>query len=375
MRRVIGLAGLLALLAVSCSARTPLTAGSPTASPSPSAGTASPSPSPVRVPRARMAVYVSEGSLWLYEAVPDRVSELARGEGMRLPKWVSTSAVSFVQDRTDGSATLRSFDLRTQEVSEVLEVASGIDAYDWSPDRQLVAYITTDAQSYPHLNFQEVVGGGATMPVATLGRALGRELTPFDERSIEFSPDGSRVLVVYTPADGESGRTPTEDESPVQVRGIDGVRQFAIGPDREPSMAVWSADGARVYYRDSKGTHAWVAATGRTERAPGNPAWFNPTASRDGKWIAYDTGATTTSVTVRMVDLGTGNRTRLSGQGWFHPVTANERTVWAQRAQPCSPDCLQPVVPGPEVVSIDTRTLKMRKLAIPTLVEADFLYS
>ena len=372
MRKVICLVGLLSLLAVSCSAKTPLTAGSPTASPSPSVDTVS--PSPVRVPRMQAAVYVSEGSLWLYEAATDRVSELARGEGMRLPKWMSKSTVSFVQDRADGSATLRSYDLTTQEVRDIASVAGGIDVYGWSPDRQLVAYITTDAQSYPHLNFQEVVGDGATMPVATLGRALGRELTPLDERLIEFSPDGSRVLVVYTPADGAPGRAQTEDESPMQVRGVDGSRQFSINSDREPSMGVWSADGARVYYRESKGTRAWVASTGRIERAPGNPAWFNPAVSKDGKRIAYDTGATATSVVVQMLDLGTGKRTRLTGQGWFHPVVANERTVWAQRAQQCSPDCMQPVVPGPEVVAIDTRTLKQSRLSIPTLIGADLLY-
>jgi|GEM_PF-6119786 len=310
----------------------------------------------------------------MYEAVTDRVSELARGDGMRLPRWMSTTTVSFVQDRESGSATLRAYDMTTQEVRDIVSVATGIDAYGWSPERHLLAYITTDSQSYPHLNFQEVVGGGATMPVATLGRAFGRELTPYDDRRIEFSPDGSRVLVAYTPADGEPGRTPTADESPLQVRGADGSRQFAVATDREPSMAVWSVDGARAYYRDEGGTHAWVAATGRTERAPGNPAWFNPSASKDGKWIAYDTGATTKSVAVQMVDLGTGKRTKLSGAGWFHPVAANERTVWVQRAQPCSPDCLQPVVPGPEVAALDTRTLKERKLALPTLVGADFLY-
>lgn len=353
-----------------CSAKTPVIADKP----QPTGTVVSPSPSPSAskrsVPVARSAVYVADDAITLYDVKADTITQLARGEGLSLAKFVSATQVSFLQD-TGGATTLRVLDTKTREVRDLLSVPTGIQTYGWSPDRQVIAYVTTDAQAYPHVHFRSLVADAATQTVATLARALGRDSTALDEARIEFSPDGEYVLIVYTPADGDG--VPAE-QSQLQVRSIDGGLAYAADHASDPTMGLWSADGSRVFYRTRRGARAWSPASGRSLQLKGGVAWFDPWVSRDGRSIAFDTGATSLEVVVRTLDLRTGEKKTVSKAGYFHPVVANARTVWAQRVQPCDPDCLNPVVPGPEVIAIDLKTGDQRKLAIATLVDVDVLY-
>jgi Tol biopolymer transport system component len=357
-----------------CSARTPVD----TETPRPTGSLDSPSPtatsSAVRAPVARSAVFAAADGLWLYDVKTNAVTQLARGTGIRSPKWASSAEVAFLQDQGE-QTTLRLFDARTKQVTDLFSIATGIRAYGLSPDKTLAAYITTDSQSYPHLAYRFLAGGGGTQTVATLARAPGRGVDPADQTSIEFSPDGQSILVVYTFADGDGNRAVAADASQFQIRGVDGSLVFAATHRRDPTMGFWSPDGKKVYYRTDTGARVWTAKTGTSEPLKGGVKWFDPSISRDGKLIAYDSGAYDAKVHVEMLTLKTAQRVSLTKGGFYTPVFANARTVWVQRAQPCKPDCAQAVSAAPEVDAVDVVTGVMTKIALPTLQDLDVLYA
>jgi len=363
-------ASVAALLMVACSAKTPvvnesLPAGVPVVTSSPPALRAP-------VPVAKKAVFTATNGLWLYDVKTDAISQFAQGEGLALAKFITETDVSFLQDAGGGSV-LRAVDLKTRKVRDLFSVPGGIQTYGWSPDHQTVAYITTDTAAFPHLYFRQIVGTGAPRAVTTLARAFGRESDISDQLHIEWSADGNSVLVVYTPADGEPGsHAVTDDASQLQVRGADGSLQFSADQSGEPTMGVWS--GKSVYFRARTGVRHWVPGKTASVGARGGLAWFDPSASRDGRFIAFDTGASSMSVRVRRFDVKTKVTSDVTPQGFFSPVYVDANTIWAQRVQRCEPDCLTPIVAGPEVDAFDIKTGKGKKLALTTLVDADVFF-
>src|SRR5437899_3002822 len=156
-----------------------------------------------------------------FPIVPDRLRRVNPGFEKeldeRMSRWLDANHFSFIRGDSSGTAAvLRTVDLKTSMTTDVFSSPTGINVYGWSPDGQTVAYITTDSSGYPHLSYRSVPDG-ATQPVATLARALGRGVGSSDESLIQFSKDGSFVLVVYTPADGTGAAIPPE-QSQFQVR-------------------------------------------------------------------------------------------------------------------------------------------------------------
>src|SRR5438309_3890750 len=91
------------LLVTACSAKTPIVTDTGTPS-----ATASVSVTPApRVPIARQAVYALGDSIWLYDVASNTVREVARGAGVRAPRWVSPTQVSFIQGERGGASVLR----------------------------------------------------------------------------------------------------------------------------------------------------------------------------------------------------------------------------------------------------------------------------
>jgi hypothetical protein len=369
-RSIVRLAAVAAVLA-SCSARTPAPSatGSPTPTASPSASVGS--SKAVHVPSARYAVYVYKGSIWLYDARANTARELARGGDLRLPRWIDANNVSFVQNNGDAS-TLERIDLKSLEVSEIFTADTGIQAYGWSPDRQTIAYVTTDSDAYPHIRFRSV-SDGATQSVATLARALGREALPSDQMRIEYSRTGDNVLIVYTPADGSPGQNVPQEQSQFQIRSSAGVLAFAGPMSREPTMGVWTPNGTKVVYHDSSGVRAWAASSNST-RGLRRMSWFDPWPSRDSRFIAFDTGWQSASVRVRILDLNSLTLKTVSRSGRAFPVFAGPNTIWAQEVKACSDSCETPVEFGDHVYAIDSRTGSERALALKSLQDVDVLY-
>lgn len=363
----------LVLVATACPSKAPT--GAPTVGPSPSASV-SPTPTTTKkpgAPVARYAITVIERRLSLYDVAKDRVTEVAQGEGVRVPRFVSANEVSFLQSG-GGAATLRVINLKTKVVRDLFTEASGIETYAWSPDRGTIAYITTDAHAYPRLVFRHLSPEGDTsQPVATLARAPGRGRVASDQSMISFSPDGEDVLVVHTPADGDPQSDFSPEQSQLQVRSASGDLAFAADMAKDPTMATWSADGARMYLRTVDGARVWLSETGRSDSLRGGARWFNPTVSPDGKLLAYDTGSDRSGVRVRVLDLKSRSTKVVAGAGRFKPVFASGRALWVQRVKACSvcPGLTEPVN---EVFAIDLRTGKSKLLAIKSLIDVDVLY-
>jgi Tol biopolymer transport system component len=362
----------LAFVFMACSARTPTPSSSGTSSGSvtPTASATS-TKKPVHVVTARFALYVYQNSIWLYDARTNKTHQVTHAGTVRMPRWLDANHFSFIQGDTSGTAnTLRIVDLKTGATSDVFSQDTGINVYGWSPDGQTVAYITTDSDGYPHLRYRSVADG-ATQSVATLARALGRGTIPSEETLIQYSKAGSFVLVVYTPADGSGSAIPPE-QSQFQVRGSDGTLAFSDDTSRDPTMGVFSRDGRMVYFRDSAGVRVWTTTTALTRNLR-KLQWFDPSPSPDGSLVAFDTGAESTKVRIRTLNLRALTLLTVSKPGRGYPIFAGPRTVWAQEIVAC-PACPRAAQPGTRVFAIDTGTLTERLLAIQSIQDADVLY-
>jgi Tol biopolymer transport system component len=362
----------LALLITSCSASKPKAGPTPSASSPRATVSASPTKKPVHVVSARQALYVYQNSIWLYDVRTNKTRQVTTGGTVRMPKWLDATHFSFIQGDSSGTAnTLRIVDLKTTTTTDVFSADNGINVYGWSPDGQALAYITTDSTGYPHLRYRSIADG-ATQSVATLARALGRGTTPSEETLIQYSKDGSFVLVVYTPADGSGPAVPPE-QSQFQVRGSDGSLAFSDDTSRDPTMGVFSRDGHTVYFHDSGGVQAWTTTTALT-RTVRKMQWFDPAVSPDGSLIAFDTGPQSTKVRIRVLNLRALTVLTVSKPGRAIPIFAGPRTVWAQEIVACSDACPRPGQLGTRVFTIDTRTLAERLLPIQSLQDVDVLY-
>ncbi|MGZ4205265.1 MAG: hypothetical protein ACXVES_08415 [Actinomycetota bacterium] len=373
MRRI-ALGLLIPLLLASCSAHTPATKASPSSSaslsPSPSAG---PTKKPVHIASARWAVYTDRGSIWLYDVRANSVRKVTTGGVVRLPEFLDAGHISFIQGAADGSEnTLRTLDLKSGSATDVFSEPTGIGAYDWSPDHQTIAYVTTDSDSYPHIRFRSVADG-SSQPITTLARALGRGANASDEARVEFSKDGSQVLIVYTPADGSPDQPVPAEQSQFQVRARDGSLSFAGDMSKEPTMGAFSPDGKTVEFRDDTGVRTWTVSTGAT-RTLRKVTWFDPSPALDGRYVAFDTGWESPSVRVRIFDLRGVTVQTLSVAGRAFPVFAGPRTVWAQQVTKCSGACLTPGQPVARVYAIDVQNKSERLLAITSIQDVDVLY-
>jgi hypothetical protein len=313
-------------------------------------------------------VYTYRGSIWLYDAKANTARMLARGGDLQLPRWIDANTVSFVQNSGTAS-TLERIDLKSQEVTQIFSVDTGIQAYGWSPDRDTVAYVTTDQDAYPHVRFRSI-SDGATQSVATLARALGRGATRSDQLRVEFSKTGDYVLIVYTPADGDASVPP--EQSQFQIRTSGGTLAFAAPMSQQPTMGAWTPGGTKIVYHDSSGVKTWTASSNST-RALRKLSYFDPWPSRDGRFMAFDSGLSTT-VRVRVLDLNTLNVQTVSKAGRAFPVFAATNVVWAQDVKACSEGCESPAQLGDHVYAIDVRTGAERLLALKGLLDVDVLY-
>jgi len=356
----------IAIALASCTTRAPgpAASGSPTGSPS-ARPSATPTKKPAHVVSARQALYVYQDSIWLYDVKTNKTRQLTQGGTVSMPKWMDANHLSFVQSGN----TLRIVDLKASTTTDVFTAPGGIQAYGWSPDGGTVAYIETDSSSYPHLRYRSI-SDGATQSVATLARAPGRGVSQFDDLRIQYANGGAYVLVVYTPADGDSSVPP--DQSQFQVRGADGSLAFSVAMSREPTMGLFSRDGKTVYFMDSGGVRAWTASSGST-RTLRKTNWFNPWQSPDGSKIAFDSGDFSTKVRVRVLDLRALTVVTVSKPGRARPVFAGPHSLWAQAVTPCPGACDGPVFGA--VFLIDTVTKAERALPMQSLQDVDVFYS
>lgn len=362
---------LIALVLVSSACRGGTVAPTETVLPSvdPSV-TATPTKGPPKPPRATRAVFSTGTQIVLYEVGRDRARVVAEGDTVSQPQFQSRDIVTFVSEG-GGAGALYRLDLKTGETQELFSVDTGIDTYAVHPDGTEVAFVTRGSDDFPRLRIVTLVDGTPVQSVATLARAQGRGIAPDDQLKISYTPDGSRFVVVYTYADGQ-GRVPDE-QSQLQVRSASGSLEFAAKHRANPTMPTWSADGDELFFVQRGGVRRWSPTSG-LDRV-GIDEWFNPWTSPDGRRIAFDTGQTEPGARVRVLDLNTGGVQTIGDAGLFNPVFARANLVWAQRLEACTQeDCLYPVHPSNEVVSININTGKTTTLGITKLIGVDVWY-
>ena len=191
----------------------------------------------------------------------------------------------------------------------------------WSPDESSVAYLVyTDAPG--------MVSGSAHQLWLKAGKAPARALTPLiplfgrggsldDQTIVRFSHDGKYLLMVDTYVAGGPPATP--DQAIVQVHSVPDGSLVFVPPSAlsQPgnkffyyvTMAAWSHQTDRLYYRDRDGVQVWepnMYSTQKTIAAGLN--WFLPSISPGDRFVAYvvtEGGSSLSQPHVEVRDLAT----------------------------------------------------------------------
>jgi len=202
-------------------------------------------------------------------------------------------------------------------------------AYDWSPDGEtLAAYgITPDGQS-----MELHIFGDGPQRVRQFKPILGRGgFVNYDETRIEWSPDGRHLLLLDTALD-------TQQDETLYVLTADGRDAL---PPRSGTWARWSGDSSTIYCLCSRSGAAvnectWQAidlARGTAEPLP-IPAASRPSASPDGRFLAFDDGADTPAV--HMLDLEVpAARPRLLARAALAPIWLSPTRLAVTDTRPC----------------------------------------
>jgi hypothetical protein len=281
LRAVVAAATLLAAVACSPSKPEPVRqAAPPTDQPALDAG---------------RVVYAWHGSVWLYDAGADRSDELAvppRGVRYEQPRFAGAKHVSYVESAAsdpDASpvAEQTAIVLRTLAggATQVLVRTNGrVLATAWTRDGATLAYLTTDYDGpEPHTIRLFDLASRTTKVLRTFPQHEGRGVSQDDDVSLEWSPDGTRLLVTDTHLDA-TRRT---------VFLLDRAGRDVI-PPTIGTYATWSRDGAWFAMRSyEEGTPTWWRVTGKGERTDlgMRGATVRAAFSPDGRYIATDDGA------------------------------------------------------------------------------------
>jgi hypothetical protein len=185
--------------------------------------------------------------------------------GAQSPQFVSGSSVAY--ETADGK--IIKADLGTGATTVL---AAGAGPYAISPDGRSVSYLKG--------NEWHLAGQSGDRILTTLPPVPARGGGTEDDTYLSFSPDGKYLALFQTFHNGGSGET-----APDQIRRTsDGGLVYST---TGKTMAVWASVPSRLYFRDLNGSavHRWDAGGGVSSTLP--IQWFGPSASPDGRWIAY----------------------------------------------------------------------------------------
>jgi len=149
---------------------------------------------------------------------------------------------------------------------------SGSGQYAISPDGRAVTYM--DGAAW------RLVNSSGNRVLATLPPVPARGIDPeLDDLYLKFSPDGNYIALFQTLRTGGSGET-----APEQIRrATDGALVYSTSG---ATMAVWASVPSRLFFRDSAGiVKRWDSSAGVSTMT--TLKWVRPSASPDGRWIAY----------------------------------------------------------------------------------------
>jgi len=211
--------------------------------------------------------------------------------------------------------TLIRLDLVTHKVQTVVSGQQPIDDFSWSTDRTAVAF---------RLNDQVFVRHGNTAPIRVPlppMAGLGEDFAGYSfQQALHLSGDGRYLSIVET----RSGRLQVFDATTgALVWGATPGTAFDIR-----TMAVWTRDGHRLYWRDNAGVHRWDPPSAVTTIAPG-VIWYDPSVSAEGRRVAHTVRNAQTFVPhVEILDVQTGQSQSVSPPLRAGAVFASSSTIW-----------------------------------------------
>jgi len=213
-------------------------------------------------------------------------------------KFISRTEIGYVtisssNDPIHGTSVIGRMSLTDLKPVTVVEVRGYAVQFAWSPDGSSVAYLV----------YLEASGNANQLWLKT-GTALPQALTPpitfggrggsvDDQVLVSFSHDGRYVLVVDTALAGAVPASP--DQASVQVHSVPDGNLVFVPPsaltssgklDPFVTMAAWSRQTDRLYYRDPAGVHTWDPPAAEGMLAAGL-RWFFPSMSPDDRFVAY----------------------------------------------------------------------------------------
>ncbi len=236
-------------------------------------------------PSAREAVLVMQRSTTKIvadvtdPAHPRAICTLA---GLWQPQLVTASEISWSASQhapgTAGPSVIVTLDLFSGTASVVASWQGGgyLDGlHAWSPDRGLLAYLTSDTSGVDlHL-----LSGGGDRVVASLGAVPGRGVNPSEDDSyLAFSPDGAYFALE---------QTFTVSGAHLQVlRATNGTVAYS-----QPSatMATWASAGSKLFFRHLQAAviYAWDPTAGLTQPIGQPLAWIKPRADVGEDYITF----------------------------------------------------------------------------------------
>jgi Tol biopolymer transport system component len=244
----------------------------------------------------------------------------------------------------------------------------GAGIHAWTPDGKTLAYVASTASSF---QLHQVTAAGDRV-LTSLPAVPGRGTSEEDSLLLAYSPDGQ-----YLTLDNTFTGSGTGEQARLQIRRLDGSLAFAAAGG---THATWAGSGATLFWREvangpsSPPLQKWTPA-GAGTAVPGLK-WLRPSASPDGRYIAYTIRSINGLAHAGIYDLQGGSPknyadNRSSTQ--FVSTTA----VWYQEERPCQPadNCLVTVTkPTGKTFIYDVKTQKEFASSLPGILAVHFAH-
>jgi hypothetical protein len=215
-----------------------------------------------------------------------------------LPRFISRTEIGYLtgsssNDPIRGTTVISRVSLNDLKPVPILAVQGDVLDMAWSPDGSTLAYLLYTPDSANQLWVK--VGDASPRALTPLIPLFGRDGSIDDQTLVRFSPDGKYVLMVDTLVAGAAPAAP--DEAIVQVHSVpDGnlvwVPPSALGVSGSKfapyvTMAAWSHQTDRLYYRDMAGVHTWDPP-GTVATLVAGLQWHSPSVAPGDQLLAYD---------------------------------------------------------------------------------------